>query len=77
MTAKAEQLTITVYGTPGPQGSKRFMGVKGGKGVLVESSKKVKPWREAVKWAAWDVIGVDRVPGPVRVDVHFTEAKQP
>jgi Holliday junction resolvase RusA-like endonuclease len=45
-------IAITVYGVPGPQGSKRFMGMRGGKGILVESSKKVKPWREAVKWAA-------------------------
>lgn len=45
-------ITITVFGTPGPQGSKRFVGTKGGKGIMLESSKKVKPWREAVKTAA-------------------------
>lgn len=36
-----------VYGVPAPQGSKRHVG----RGILVESSKAVKPWREAVKWA--------------------------
>lgn len=36
-----------VYGAPAPQGSKRHVG----RGILVESSKNVKPWREAVKWA--------------------------
>lgn len=41
-------MTITVYGIPAPQGSKRHIG----RGVMIESSKKVKPWREAVKWAA-------------------------
>lgn len=41
-------LRITVYGTPGPQGSKRHVG----NGVMVESSKKVAPWREDVKLAA-------------------------
>ena len=40
-------LTVTVYGLPAPQGSKRHVG----KGVMVESSKAVKPWREAVVWA--------------------------
>lgn len=41
-------IEITVYGLPAPQGSKRHVG--GGR--MIESSKKVKPWREAVKRAA-------------------------
>lgn len=41
--------TIQVHGIPAPQGSKKFVGhAKNGRGILVESSKKVKPWREAV-----------------------------
>jgi crossover junction endodeoxyribonuclease RusA len=40
-------LTFFIVGTPAPQGSKRHVG----RGIMVESSKKVKPWREAVKWA--------------------------
>ena len=50
MTTESDQmktLTLTIVGTPAPQGSKRHVG----KGIMVESSKKVKPWREAVKWA--------------------------
>lgn len=39
---------FVVYGTPGPQGSKRHVG--GGR--MIESSKKVKPWRQDVKAAA-------------------------
>lgn len=35
-------------GRPAPQGSKRHVG----KGVMIESSRAVKPWREAVKEAA-------------------------
>lgn len=42
------ELVITVHGTPAPQGSKRHVG--GGR--MVESSKAVEPWREAVKAAA-------------------------
>ncbi|MGV9815783.1 RusA family crossover junction endodeoxyribonuclease [Streptomyces cellulosae] len=35
---------MRVNGLPAPQGSKRHVG----RGVMVESSKKVKPWRDAV-----------------------------
>ncbi len=50
-------MTITVYGSPAPQGSKRFVGHAGnGRGIMVESSKAVKPWREAVKWAAREAL---------------------
>ena len=66
-------MTITVHGLPAPQGSKRFMGLKGGRGILIESSKKVKPWREAVKWAALEQGG--RMAGPVVVDIVFTLPK--
>ncbi len=65
-------LDITVIGTPAPQGSKNHFG----KGRLVESSKKVKPWREAVVWAARQVLHErDRISGPVGVDIVFTVAK--
>jgi Holliday junction resolvase RusA-like endonuclease len=40
-------ITVRVFGTPGPQGSKRHVG----NGQMAESSAKVKPWREAVKYA--------------------------
>ena len=36
-------ITLTVRGLPAPQGSKRHIG----RGVMVESSKRVKPWRDA------------------------------
>jgi len=42
------QLVIDVRGMPAPQGSKRHVG----NGVMVESSKRVRPWREDVKQAA-------------------------
>lgn len=47
-------IAFAVYGIPGPQGSKTYKGKskKTGKAIMVESSAKVKPWREAVKWAA-------------------------
>jgi Holliday junction resolvase RusA-like endonuclease len=46
-------LEIIVYGTPGPQGSKSFKGFsKAGKAIMVESSAKVRPWRQDVRAAA-------------------------
>lgn len=45
-------LDIVVYGHPAPQGSKRHVG----KGIMVESSKHVKPWREDVRQAALTAI---------------------
>jgi len=41
-------LTITVYGKPAPQGSKRHVG----NGILIESSKALHPWRADVRTTA-------------------------
>ena len=62
-------LEITVYGTPGPQGSKRHVG----NGRMIESSSKVKPWREAVVWAARE--NGQKIAGPVGVSIVFTLPK--
>lgn len=70
MTAPALQLTV--YGTPGPQGSK----TRSAAGALYESSAKVKPWREAVKTAALDALHHDdawsALACPVLLDVTFS-----
>jgi Holliday junction resolvase RusA-like endonuclease len=66
-------IEIRVIATPAPQGSKGFMGIKGGKGILIESCKRVKPWRESVVWAAREAGG--RVAGPVSVTMAFTLPK--
>lgn len=50
--ATAAPLVIVVHGLPAPQGSKRHVG----NGVMIESSKKVKPWRQDVVAAALEVI---------------------
>lgn len=59
---------IAVEGVPGPQGSKNSYN-----GRLVESSKKVKPWRNAVMKAAkaampddWEVLD-----GPLAAEIQF------
>lgn len=57
-----------VMGTPAPQGSKRHVG----RGVMVESSKKVGPWREAVvaECQRAGIAGL-MLRDPVAVDVAF------
>ncbi|MCQ9178925.1 RusA family crossover junction endodeoxyribonuclease [Streptomyces sp. IBSBF 2953] len=65
-------LQLTVYGTPGPQGSKS----RNAAGALYESSAAVKPWREAVKTAALDALHHDEawqpLTCPVRIDITFS-----
>lgn len=73
-------ITFTVYGMPAPQGSKKFVGTtKTGRGLLVESSKKVKPWRQDVLAAAIDArekLGaLCPLDGPLLVSMVFTLPK--
>ena len=66
MKTSPKTLNLTVFGVPAPQGSKRHVGG----GILVESSKKVKPWREAVKWAVVEA-GNPSIDGAVFVQLEF------
>lgn len=58
-----------VPGRPAPQGSKNAF-VRGGRAVVVEVSKGVKPWREAVQDAAV-THGCQPLDGPVSVRLTF------
>lgn len=64
-------LTVFVAGVPAPQGSKRYLG----NGVLVESSKRVAPWRADIRQAAEKAITggahADLWNGPVSVVLSF------
>jgi Holliday junction resolvase RusA-like endonuclease len=77
LTAGVDQdgsVYITVHGTPAPQGSKSFKGLTPqGKPMLVESSLKVKPWREAVKLAALAALPRSWQPldEPLHVGIEF------
>jgi Holliday junction resolvase RusA-like endonuclease len=69
-------LEFKVYGAPAPQGSKKFVGMAGGRGLMVESSKKVKPWRQDVKAAAIAARnGAPPLDGPLAVRMVFTMPK--
>lgn len=71
-------IEFTVIGMPAPQGSKKFVGLtKAGRGLLVESSKKVKPWRMDVKAAA-EIVRKSipaTLDGPLWVSMVFTLPK--
>lgn len=64
------RLAFYVFGIPGAQGSKRHVG----NGVMVESSKRVKPWRADVVNAARNTVDPDWRPltGPVWISYSFT-----
>lgn len=58
-------MRIIVYGEPGAQGSKRFVRTtKSGKGIMLENSSKVEPWRADVKTAAEAVLDSLGRPSP-------------
>lgn len=58
-------LVIEVIGRPAPQGSKRHVG----NGIMVESSKGVRPWRDAIRAAA--TAAAERHGWPLAVDRPF------
>ncbi|MBT2453325.1 MULTISPECIES: RusA family crossover junction endodeoxyribonuclease [unclassified Streptomyces] len=68
---KAPAFEVVVRGLPGPQGSKRHVG--GGR--MIESSAKVKPWRESVVWMAvaarQKIKGFTKLDGPLAADMVF------
>lgn len=69
-------MIIIAYGDPAPQGSKKFVGVIKGRGILVESSKRVAPWRQDVVAAAREAMaGFTMFDGPLRIKMVFTLAK--
>lgn len=60
-----------VMGTPAPQGSKKGF-ARNGRVMMVESSKKVGPWREAVvAQCQRDGLAGRMMTGPVSVDLLF------
>lgn len=70
-------IRISLLGSPAPQGSKKFVGTtKTGRGLMVESSKKVKPWRQDVKSAAEIAMaGREPLDGPLVAVMTFTLPK--
>ncbi|MER8002979.1 RusA family crossover junction endodeoxyribonuclease [Streptomyces sp. NPDC095613] len=88
---RQHRLTIVVHGRPAPQGSKKYAGHRRNaasgrvSAVLVEQSKRVKPWRALVTQATTEAIRTAHgrhVPlhfppldGPLEADIIFTVLK--
>lgn len=70
---KPPEFVVVVRGDPAPQGSKEIQRGKGGKAWMVESSKRVDPWRKAIVAACLTEDGKPRMTftGPVAVGVAF------
>lgn len=64
----ARSVSFFVPGVPAPQGSKRHVG----RGILVESSKALGPWRSTVALAARAAHKGAPLDGPVSVACDFT-----
>ena len=63
-----------MLGKPAPQGSKRHVG----RGILLESSKRCKPWRQDVKYAALEALPDDwyaMMDKPISVSITFIFAR--
>lgn len=72
--APSTVIRFTVYGRPRPQGSKRHVG----RGIMVEASKELKPWRQEITWTALS-LGVPMIPAHVPLELtlrfYFQRAK--
>lgn len=69
---KKADIEIRVEGIPAPQGSKSI----GRGGQMYESSKKLKPWRDAVVWATKQVMaGRPPLRGALRCEIYYTLPK--
>jgi crossover junction endodeoxyribonuclease RusA len=69
-------LSFFVVGTPAPQGSKRHVG----NGIMVESSKALKPWRATVAGECAERIAADPAWEPIpsalaRITFYFRRPK--
>lgn len=72
--AEGARIAVFVPGKPAPQGSKRYLGRSGGKGITVESSKAVAPWRADIREALLAEIeagGHQQLDGAVSVCLTF------
>ena len=84
-TDRQLRLTVVVHGRPAPQGSKRYAGHRRNaasgrvSAVLVEQSKRVKPWRNLVTRAVLDTMldaaQDEPLDGPLEADITFTVLK--
>ena len=81
------RLTVVVHGGPAPQGSKKYAGHRRNSAsgrisaVLIEQSKRVKPWRQQVHDAALAATRLytnwQPLDGPLTAEMSFTVRDKP
>lgn len=78
MDNSTQPLKLRVFGRPAPQGSKKVQRyLPGGRAVLGESSKNVKPWRQSVVYASaalaeeQGILSLLPILHPVIVEIEF------
>lgn len=62
-----DKIFIPVRGVPAPQGSKRHIG----HGIMIENSKKVKPWRQDIRHACLEAYQDDPIDKACVVTITF------
>jgi Holliday junction resolvase RusA-like endonuclease len=74
-----EPLTFTVYGKPAPAGSKRVLprgGRAGGRPIVVDDSKRSRPWKQDVSAIALEAMrGRELLAGPLAIELVFYLAR--
>ena len=66
LSDRVRMVYVFIPGRPAPQGSKRHLG----NGIMVESSKAVKPWRVDVAWTVREYFPTP-LNGAVRLELGF------
>ncbi len=70
-TTSSAPIEFTVPGDAAPQGSKRAVRLRNGRTVLLESSKRLKPWRALVSLAAAEAWQGPPCAGAVAIGLAF------
>ena len=71
MQTTEKVIEIRAHGRPAPQGSKTPKGMRGGFTVMVESSKYLKPWRQAVQCDCREQYHGEILTGPIEISIIF------
>jgi Holliday junction resolvase RusA-like endonuclease len=66
------QISFFVPGVPAPGGSKRYLGHRGGKAILVDTCKRNKDWRSVVAMCAKEAMQcADPIDCALEVEMYF------
>jgi len=66
-------ITVFIPGNPAAKGNIRYLGQRGGRAILTDATKKLKPWDSHVRSALADDEGQPKAyfDGPVHIELEF------